>query len=493
MMVTRTNKVPTTVARAKAKTHMAATGSTRRPKASSGGGLGRERRNTRDATPGSQVVCRGVSNLEGETQVHYSKRSPKDRIVITGMGVASCYGQDTSVFYDSLLAGKSGVRKLDDMFDTSNLAVTFAAPCSDDVFSTEGYIDRKNARRQDKVIKLCITTGKKSLEDAGLVGEELEKLDKARCGCLVGSGIGGMTFFEKNVHTYYNRGPTKVSPFFIPYIIPNMPSAMLAMDVGFMGPNYSVSTACATANYCYHLAARHIRNGDADLMLVGGTEAPVNPIALAGFHACRALSTSNEDPAAASRPWDKNRNGFVMGEGCGTLVMESLEHAQARGANILAEYLGGAVTCDAHHMTEPREDGFGVRSCMELAMADAGIEREEVNYINAHATSTPLGDVAEVAAIKKVFSDTSHLKMNATKSMTGHALGAAGGLEAVACVKAIETGLLHPTINLLDCEESIDIDTCAGEKKEHQVTAAMSNSFGFGGHNSVCIFGPYKE
>merc|ERR1719387_1878204 len=206
MMVTRTNKVPTTVARAKAKTHMAATGSTRRPKASSGGGLGRERRNTRDPTPGSQVVCRGVSNLEGETQVHYSKRSPKDRIVITGMGVASCYGQDTSVFHDSLLAGKSGVRKLDD------------------VFYTEGYIDRKNARRQDKVIKLYITTGKKSLEDAGLVGEELEKLDKARCGCLVGSGIGGMTFFEKNVHTYYNRGPTKVSPFFIPYIIPNMPS-----------------------------------------------------------------------------------------------------------------------------------------------------------------------------------------------------------------------------------------------------------------------------
>ena len=436
------------------------------------------------------VACR-VSSLDKD-QVHYSKRSPKDRIVITGLGVASCYGQDPDVFYNNLLEGKSGVKTLDE-FDTSNLAVQFAAPCSDDVFKTEGYIDRKNARRQDKVIQFCIVTGKKALEDAGLVEDELEKLQKERCGCLVGSGIGGMTFFEKNVHTYYNRGPNKVSPFFIPYIIPNMPSAMLAMDIGFMGPNYSVSTACATANYCYHLAARHIRNGDADLMLVGGTEAPVNPIALAGFHACRALSTSNEVPTEASRPWDKNRNGFVMGEGCGILVMESLEHAQKRGAKIIAEYLGGAVTCDAHHMTEPREDGYGVRSCMELAMADAGIEREEVNYINAHATSTPLGDVAEVAAIKKVFSDTSHLKMNATKSMTGHALGAAGGLEAIACVKAIETGYLHPTINLKDCEESIDIDTCANGKVKLDVTGAMSNSFGFGGHNSVCIFGPYKE
>jgi len=449
-------------------------------------------RRGRQASRAGQAKA-GVTDL-GETQVHYSKRSPKDRIVVTGMGVASCFGQDTDEFYNALLEGRSGVRLLDEDFDTSALAVRFAAPCSDDVFSTEGYIDRKNARRQDKVIKLCITTGKKALEDAGLSGDALDALQKERCGCLVGSGIGGMTFFEKNVHTYYNRGPTKVSPFFIPYIIPNMPSAMLAMDVGFMGPNYSVSTACATANYCYHLAARHIRNGDADLMLVGGTEAPVNPIALAGFHACRALSTSNEDPQGASRPWDTSRNGFVMGEGCGTLVMESLEHAQKRGATILGEYLGGAVTCDAHHMTEPREDGFGVRSCMELAMADAGIEREEVNYINAHATSTPLGDVAEVAAIKKVFTaGTEQLKMNATKSMTGHALGAAGGLEAIACLKAIETGYLHPTINLKDCEESIDIDTCANTKVKMDVTGAMSNSFGFGGHNSVCIFGPYKE
>jgi len=436
------------------------------------------------------VVCR-VASLD--SQVHYSKRSPKERIVITGMGVASCYGQDTDVFYNSLLEGKSGVKTIDE-FDTSNLAVNFAAPVRDDGFSTEGYIDRKNARRLDKVIKFCIVTGKKALEDAGLVEGEHEKLQKDRCGVLIGSGIGGMTFFEKNVNTYYTRGPTKVSPFFIPYIIPNMPSAMLAMDIGFMGPNYSISTACATANYCYHVAARHIRNGDADLMLVGGTEAPVNPIALAGFHACRALSTRVDEPATASRPWDKSRDGFVMGEGCGALVMESLEHAQARGANILAEYLGGAVTCDAHHMTEPREDGFGVRSCMELALADGGMERDQVNYINAHATSTPLGDVAEIKALENVFEGlTDGMKMNGTKSMTGHALGAAGGLEAIACVKAIETGWLHPTINIRDMEDGLKIDPCANEKKQMNVTAAMSNSFGFGGHNSVCIFGPYAD
>ena len=446
----------------------------------------------------SSVACR-VANLD-KNAIPFSKRSPKDRIVITGMGIASCFGQDTDEFYNKLLDGVSGVKTLDE-FDTSKLNVNFAAPVPEDNFSVEGYIDRKNARRMDKVIKLCIVTGKKALEDAGLasgdkatgegMSDAFTALEKARCGCLVGSGIGGMTFFEKNVHTYYNRGPTKVSPFFIPYIIPNMPGAMLAMDVGFMGPNYSISTACATANYCYHLAARHIRNGDADLMLVGGTEAPVNPIALAGFHACRALSTQVETPQSASRPWDKARDGFVMGEGCGVLVMESLEHAQARGANILAEYMGGAVTCDAHHMTEPREDGFGVRSCMELALADAGIDREQVNYVNAHATSTPLGDVAEVQALKSVFTNTSHMKMNATKSMTGHALGAAGGLEAVACIKAIQTSMLHPTINLSDMEESVDIDPCANEKKALEVTGAMSNSFGFGGHNSVCIFGPY--
>jgi len=276
-----------------------------------------------------------------------------------------------------------------------------------------------------------------------------------------------------------------------------MAGALLGIETGFMGPNYSISTACATANYCFVSAANHIRNGDADLIVAGGTEAPIIEVGLGGFVACRALSTGGASPAQperASRPWDKGRDGFVMGEGAGLLVMESLEHAIARGAPILAEYLGGAVTCDAHHMTDPRADGLGVSSCIQLAAKDGSFEIGRVNYINAHATSTLVGDVAEVAAIKKAFGEvgTAHVKMNATKSMIGHGLGAAGGLEAVAVIRAIQTGWLHPTLNQEVLEESVTIDTCAGGKVKHAVDVGISNSFGFGGHNSVVAFAPYK-
>ena len=295
------------------------------------------------------------------------------------------------------------------------------------------------------------------------------------------------------------QGHKKISPFFIPYAITNMGGALLAIDIGFMGPNYSISTACATANYCFVSAANHIRNGDADLIIAGGTEAPIIEVGLGGFVACRALSTGGkhpDDPAKASRPWDKGRDGFVMGEGAGLLVMESLDHAIKRGAekHILCEYLGGAVTCDAHHMTDPRADGLGVSSCIELAAKDGKIDIGQINYINAHATSTLVGDVAEVAAVKKAFagSGTSHVKMNATKSLIGHGLGAAGGLEAVAVIKAIQTGWLHPSLNQEDLEESVTIDTVPNVKKQHAVTAAISNSFGFGGHNSVVCFAPFK-
>jgi len=293
------------------------------------------------------------------------------------------------------------------------------------------------------------------------------------------------------------QGHKKITPFFIPYAITNMGGAMLAIDLGFMGPNYSISTACATANYCFVSAANHIRNGDADLIIAGGTEAPIIEVGLGGFVACRALSVggaSPEEPWKASRPWDKGRDGFVMGEGAGLLVMESLEHAQARGANILAEYLGGAVTCDAHHMTDPRADGLGVSSCIQLAAKDGGFDLGEVNYINAHATSTLVGDVAEVAAVKKALAanGTAHVKMNGTKSMIGHCLGAAGGLEAVATIKAIQTGWLHPTLNQEDLEPSVTIDTCPNVKVKHEVMVGISNSFGFGGHNSVVAFAPFK-
>lgn len=315
---------------------------------------------------------------------------------------------------------------------------------------------------------------------------------------LVGSGMGGLTVYQDGVKNYFTKGWNKITPFFIPYAISNMGGAMVAMDVGFMGPCYSISTACATANYCFKNAADHIRNGIADVMIAGGVEAPVIPTGIGGFIACRALSGNNDDPTGASRPWDKARDGFVMGEGSGVLVMESLEHAQKRGANIICEYLGGGFSCDAHHMTEPRQDGQGVANCINMALADAGIDKEQVNYINAHATSTPAGDLVEINAVKKVFTDTSleGLHMNATKSMTGHALGAAGGLEAVVCIKAMERSKLHPSINCDDPEELIangKINPCIEGAVDLDVTAAMSNSFGFGGHNGTVIFAPFKE
>jgi len=309
--------------------------------------------------------------------------------------------------------------------------------------------------------------------------------------------MGGLTIFQDGVKALVEKGPKRITPFFIPYAITNMGGAMLAIEKGFMGPNYSISTACATANYCFHMAANHIRKGDADIIVAGGCEAPIIPVGLGGFVACRALSTAQGgtiDPAEASRPWDKARDGFVMGEGAGLLVMESLESAQKRGARIHAEYLGGAITCDAHHMTDPRADGLGVSTCIELAIDDAGIEVGDINYINAHATSTLVGDVAEVNAVRKVFTDTEGVKMNATKSMIGHCLGAAGGMEAVACIQAIKTGWLHPSLNQVETEEIVEgIDTCPNVKVEHKVTAAISNSFGFGGHNSCCIFAPFVE
>ncbi|KAJ7529080.1 hypothetical protein O6H91_15G033500 [Diphasiastrum complanatum] len=321
---------------------------------------------------------------------------------------------------------------------------------------------------------------------------EISFIDRERVGVIIGSGMGGLTVFSDGVQALIEKGCKKITPFFIPYAITNMGSALLAIDLGLMGPNYSISTACATSNYCFYAAANHIRRGEADVMVVGGTEAPIIPVGVGGFVACRALSQRNDDPQTASRPWDRAREGFVMGEGAGVLVMESLEHAMKRGAPIIAEYLGGAVTCDAYHMTDPRSDGLGVSTCIEKSLQDAGVSKEEVNYINAHATSTVVGDLAEVNAVKKVFKDTSEIKMNATKSMIGHCLGSAGGLEAIATIKAITTGWLHPTINQFDPEPAVTFDTVPNVKKQHEVHVGISNSFGFGGHNSVVVFAPFR-
>ncbi|TVU12200.1 hypothetical protein EJB05_45833, partial [Eragrostis curvula] len=416
---------------------------------------------------------------------------PKKRVVITGMGLVSVFGNDVDTYYDRLLSGESGIGLID-RFDASKFPTRFAGQIRG--FSSEGYIDGKNDRRLDDCLRYCLVSGKKALEAAGLSlgSKPMEKIDKARAGVLVGTGMGGLQVFSDGVQNLIEKGYRKITPFFIPYAITNMGSALLGMDIGFMGPNYSISTACATSNYCFYAAANHIRRGEADIMVAGGTEAAIIPIGVGGFVACRALSQRNDDPKTASRPWDKERDGFVMGEGAGVLVMESLEHAMKRDAPIIAEYLGGAVNCDAYHMTDPRSDGLGVSSCIKQSLEDAGVASEEVNYINCHATSTLAGDLAEVNAIKQVFKDPSGIKMNATKSMIGHCLGAAGGLEAIATVKAITTGWVHPSINQFNPEEAVEFDTVPNVKKQHEVNVGISNSFGFGGHNSVVVFAPFK-
>ncbi len=412
----------------------------------------------------------------------------KKRIVITGMGIVSCFGNDVDVFYQNLLAGKSGIAPITE-FPCEDYPTRFAGVINN--FEPGEYMDKKQARRVDKSIAYTMVAGKKALAHAALKGEAFERLQKTRCGILIGSGMGGMGVFADGVQTLLEKGQRKVTPFFVPYILTNMSGAMLGIDLGFMGPNYSISTACATANYAIISAANHIRQGDTDLMLAGGVEAAVMPMGLAGFCACKALSQRNDAPEKASRPWDRGRDGFVMGEGAGVLVLESLEHALARGAPILAEYLGGGLSCDAHHLTEPKEDGEGIVLCIHKALEDAGIKPQEINYINAHATSTPLGDIAEVRALKRIFENPSSIKMNSTKSMIGHLLGAAGGVEAIATIKAINDHLIHPTINLENPESDLgfDIPTRA---EAFTVNKGLSNSFGFGGHNASIILEAYQ-
>ncbi|GMH19753.1 hypothetical protein Nepgr_021594 [Nepenthes gracilis] len=416
------------------------------------------------------------------------EKDPKQRVVVTGMGLVSVFGCDVDAFYDRLLEGESGVALIDN-FDTSDLPVKFAAAIRD--FSAVGYVDLMKDKQMDNFCKYCLVAGRKALEDANLGPKVLNTMERTRMGAIVGSGTGGTTVLMNGVQNYIKGGLAKVSPYFIPNHIVNSATAMLAIDAGFKGPTYCISTACATSNYCFYAAANHIREGKADIMVAGGSEAGVTYHGVAGFVACRALSQRNDAPKQASRPWDKDRDGFVMGEGCGLLVMESLEHATKRGAKILAEYLGGAITCDAYHLTDPRPDGLSVSSCITKALQDAGVSPEEVNYVNAHATSTILGDLAEFNAVKKAFKDTSEIKMNATKSLIGHGLAAAGGLEAIATIKAIRTGWLHPTINQYNLDPEVTIDTVPNKKKKHEVNVAISNSFGFGGQNSVVVFSPF--
>jgi len=442
------------------------------------GSLSRGSRRTRTS------CCAGVSS---------KWTSDDDRIVITGMGLASVFGTDYEHFHEQLCAGKSGVQEVTG-FDTEGWATRFAAQIQD--FDVGDYIPAKQARRLDPFLKYSLVSGKRALEDAaiGIGSEAFEALDKTRCGIQVGSGMGGIQTMHDGTIALNNKGPRKVSPFFIPYGITNMGSGMLAIETGFMASNFSMSTACATANYCFISAANDIRSGEADLMIAGGVEAPVNKLGLAGFIACRALSGRNDEPQKASRPWDQNRDGFVLGEGAGVFVMERLSHAKARGAPILCEYLGGGRTCDAHHMTEPRKDGLGVSTCIKNALANSGVDAKQVGLVNAHATSTPAGDITEIRAIKKAFDDdTDHLVIHGTKSMIGHGLGAAGGLEGIAVVQALRKKQVHPTINVenLDEEMTIKAPLQGDGPLDLDIEVAISNSFGFGGHNAVVAFAPY--
>lgn len=415
--------------------------------------------------------------------------SKKKRIVITGMGVVSSLGNDVDEFYRNLLAGRSGISTITE-FPCDTFTTKFAGVIRN--FDPGEYIEKKQARRVDKFISYAMVAGKKALEQSGLLPpEQLDKLNKKRCGVIIGSGMGGMGVFADGVVTLKEKGANRVTPFFVPYILTNMAGGLLAMDLGFMGPNYSISTACATANNSIIAAAEHIYKGDTDLMVTGGSEAAIIPMGVAGFCACKALSQRNDAPEKASRPWDINRDGFVMGEGAGVIILEELEHALKRKAPILAEYLGGGLSCDAYHFTEPHPEGEGVAECVRLALENAEVNPESINYINAHATSTPAGDMAEIRALKKIFSKPGAITINATKSMIGHSLGAAGGLEAVATIKAIQEGMVHPTINLENPEP--DLDFHAPTKAEKlQIRNAISNSFGFGGHNATLVFTGFR-
>ncbi|GMI77744.1 3-ketoacyl-acyl carrier protein synthase I, KETOACYL-ACP SYNTHASE 1 [Hibiscus trionum] len=413
------------------------------------------------------------------------EKDPKKRVVITGMGLVSALGNDADAFYGNLLSGVSGVGTIDS-FDAGEFPTRIAGEIHG--FTSQGYIDAKWDKRIDLSSRYGCVAAKKALEDAGLGVDKLSKINKERIGVLIGSGMGGVSVASHGLRNLFEN--RKITPFFVPCTIPNMTSALLAIDLGFMGPNYPISALCATSNHCFYAAANHIRRGEAEVMVVGGTEAPIVPIVIGGF--TKALSQRNDDPQTASRPWDKDRDGFVIGEGAGVLVMESLEHAMKRDALIIVEYLGGAVNFDPYDITNPSPDGVVMSACIKKCLEDAGVSPEEVNYINAHATSTVIGDLAEINAIKKVFKNEQDIKINATKSMIGHSLGAAGALEAIATVKSITTGWLHPTINQFNLDPAIEFDIVANEKQQHEVNVAISNSFGIGGQNSVVAFSAFR-
>jgi len=410
----------------------------------------------------------------------------KQRVVITGLGVMSSLGRDLETFWNSLMEGKSGV-SLIEAFDTSEYPTRIAAEIKD--FSPEEYMDKKEARRMDRFVQFAVAAARMALQDAGL--NIKEDTDPDRVGVYVGSGIGGLTTWEEQHKTLLEKGPKRVSPFFIPMMIANMASGQISMLTGAKGPNSTAVTACATGTHSIGDAFKTIQRGDADVMICGGAEATISPTGVAGFCALRAMSTRNDEPHKASRPFDVDRDGFVMGEGSGILVLESLEHAQKRGARIYGEVIGYGMSGDAYHMTDPDPDGAA--RCMTKALKDAGIAPEAVDYINAHGTSTPVGDKSETAAIKAAFGEHAYkLAVSSTKSMTGHLLGAAGGVEAVICALSLTNGYIPPTINLENQDPECDLDYVPNAARKADLRTVMSNSFGFGGHNATIVMKKFE-
>jgi 3-oxoacyl-[acyl-carrier-protein] synthase II len=411
------------------------------------------------------------------------------RVVITGMGLVSPLGNDLKSFWDNLSNGRSGIGPIT-LFDVTQYDCRIAGEVKN--FDPAAWFNNpRDARRSDRFTQLAVAAAKMALADSGLA---LPAAKPDRIGVMVGSGIGGLKTMEDQHTILMNRGPSRISPFMIPMLISNMASGIISMEHGLQGPNYATVSACATSAHGIGEAWRMIREGDADAFVAGGSEAAIVPLGIGGFGAMKALSTRNDEPTRASRPFDKGRDGFVMGEGAGILVMEELEHAKARGANIYAEIAGYGLSADAYHMTTPLENGEGAQRCMRMALKKAGLNPEQVDYVNAHGTSTPVGDLCETRAVKAVFGQHAHqLSVSSTKSMTGHLLGAAGVVESIACIMAIQNSLVPPTINLENPEEECDLDFTPLTAKERKIRVAVNNSFGFGGHNATLIIRAFEN
>ncbi|OAB45149.1 beta-ketoacyl-[acyl-carrier-protein] synthase II [Paenibacillus antarcticus] len=407
------------------------------------------------------------------------------RVVITGMGVVTSLGKDLDSLWSNLVAGKSGVSQIES-FDVSEYNTRIAASVKD--FDAEEYIDRKEMRKMDRFVQFAAAAGMMALQNSGL--DISKDSDPERVGVIIGSGIGGLGTWEDQHNILLQKGPKRVSPFFIPMMIANMASGHLSILLGAKGPNSASVSACASGSHAIGDSFRWIQSGEADVMICGGAEATIRPTGVAGFCAMRAMSTRNDEPEKASRPFDTNRDGFVMGEGAGVLVLESLEHAQKRGANIIAEVIGYGLSADAHHMTDPDPDGPA--RCMKMALRTAGISPEDVDYINAHGTSTGVGDKSETKAIKMALGDHAYkVAVSSTKSMTGHLLGAAGGVEAVICALSLQNQIIPPTINLDEPDVECDLDYVPNIARKADLNVVMSNSFGFGGHNASIILKKY--